>query len=122
MSPPRSHFRIRFPQAARPLLRVGADEYSILNLSESGASIVASGAARGWRSVVPVRVVFRDGVECQTTASVLRSEGGEMIVQFEKWIPLPVVIAEQRRLLQRYPKEALRDTSPEERKESRPSE
>lgn len=116
MSQPRSHFRIRFPQADRPRLYVGTNEYSVLNLSESGASLAAAGAPAGWRSVVPVRVVFRDGVECQTTASVLRAEAGELIIQFEKLLPLPVVIAEQRRLLQRYPKDALRDTSPEERK------
>lgn len=122
MSHPRSHFRIRFPQADRPRLSVGKDEYSVVNLSESGASLVAGGASQSWQSVVPVRLVFRDGVECQTTASVLRVEGSEMIIQFEKLIPQPMIIAEQRRLLQRYPKEALRDTSPEERKDSPPSE
>ncbi len=89
----------------------------MLNLSESGASLAAAGAASGWRSVASVRVVFRDGAECQTTASVLRCEAEELIIQFEKWIPLPVIVAEQRRLLQRYPKETLRDTSPEERKD-----
>lgn len=116
MNDSRNHFRIRFPQDQRPRLYADGVEYAVLNLSESGASVLASGAGAGWKSVVPVRVVLGDGTACETTASMLREMPRELIVRFEKWIPQSLIVAEQRRLIRLYPKDALRDSSPEERK------
>lgn len=118
MNHSRSHFRIRFPGPDRARLETPLGEFEVLDLSESGASVAPVVESSRWSSAVPVRVVFRDDASFDTTASMVRQEPDKLVLEFGKYIPQPMIIAEQRRLLALYPKETLRNGSFGERKSS----
>lgn len=118
MNPSRSHFRIRFPEPDRAHLETPLGEFDVLDLSESGASVSLRTESSRWNSTIPVRVVLRDNTTFATTASVVRQEPDKLVLEFGKYIPQSMIIAEQRRLLALYPKETLRNGSFGERKSS----
>lgn len=118
MTPSRNHYRIRFPRPDRARLETPLGEFEILDLSESGASISQRAESSRWNSTIPVRVVLRDEASFDTTASVVRQDADKLVLEFGKFLPQPMIIAEQRRLLGLYPKESLRDGSFGERKTS----
>ena len=106
----RRHFRLRFPFRERPAIVAGSAEFDILEISEEGGRIESSDdAATVFGKAVKVRVRFRDGAEVATAAYILRHDAGELVLKFTRPIALKVIVEEQRRLIQKYPKDALRE-------------
>lgn len=103
----RRHYRIRFPLSERPRLFAELSEYAVVELSESGASVVHVRGEPAIGQTTAVRVMLRGGVKFQARAKLLRQEEDRLILEFDKPVPFGLIIGEQTRLAAKYPKAAL---------------
>ena len=104
----RDHFRIVFPIEQRPSLTTELAAWNVIDLSENGAKVEVQletypCAAGEFEATIK----FRDGTAAPVKASVLRRSPEEMVLQFDKQIPYPLIMGEQRRLLKLFPRERL---------------
>lgn len=108
MADRRQYYRLTFPVAERPRLRLDGQEYDIVEMSEGGVTIElagrpAPGRGQSWSVVVQMA----DGVELAASGSVKRTEGSERLtLQFHELLPWKALVDEQRRLLARYPRKS----------------
>lgn len=104
----RDHFRIVFPIEQRPCLAAGLAQWDVIDLSEQGAKVeVQSESSLISRGAFEATIKFRDGKSTPVKASVQRREQEQVVLQFDEQIPYPVIMQEQRRLLQLFPRERL---------------
>jgi len=103
----RDYFRIPYPVTERPRLIVGASEFEIVDLSESGARIALEGEPQDGVESFAAIVRFQDGTTAKVIAAVQRREQGELVLRFADNLPYGIIAAQQRRLLQLYPRDAL---------------
>jgi len=108
MSQKRDHFRIVFPLGQRPCLAAGLAEWDVIDLSENGAKIAVNcGSSLSDRELFPATIRFHDGAAVAVTASVQRCENEQIVLQFAEPLSYSLIMAEQRRLLRLFPREAL---------------
>ena len=99
----REHFRIEFPSSERPSIIVNGRSHSVIDLSEQGIKV-------HWTNHdLPLIgnplygvVVFTDGSKVDIQGKVIRASGAIVIVNLTQGIPYPKMLAEQRRLIQKY--------------------
>ena len=100
----RAHYRLPYPHAERPTVRIEDRDYELSELSEGGAKILPGDAGAVPRDQTFAGVIrFRDGETVAIEGVVLRSEEEEMIVRFSSGVSMKHMVAEQIRLQQKYP-------------------
>src|SRR5436309_3499025 len=102
MSQQRDVFRIPFPVTERPRLIVGAREFDIVDLSESGARILLDNRQPPATGQFLALIQLSDGTHVRALASVQRQEDDQLVVCFAEQLPYQIIAAEQRRLLRLY--------------------
>src|SRR5438876_431527 len=107
MSQRRDYFRIRFPLTQRPRLVADSIELEVIELSENGARVVVNGNGV-LKGTAPfgATIRFKDGTAVKITAVMHRWKAKEAILRFSDNISYSIIVAEQRRLLQLFPREA----------------
>ncbi len=100
----RAYYRLRYPRAERPTVRIEDRDYEVSEVSERGARIVLTGACAVPRDQPFAGVLrFRDGETGSIEGVVLRSDEKEMVVGLSSGVSLKRMMAEQIRLRQKYP-------------------
>ena len=101
----RGHYRLWYPEAERPTVPTDDLDYLVADLSEWGSRILLGGS-RGLhqdeRWFVGA-VLFPDGEAVPMEGVVLRSTEKHMVVKLSKPISQKRIIAEQRRIREKYP-------------------
>jgi len=105
MSQKRDYFRVKFPVTQCPRLVAGSTELEIVELSENGARVAANCARMPGTDLFAATILLKDGTAAKVTASVLRWETEYAILRFEDKLSYSIIAAEQRRLLQLFPRE-----------------
>ena len=106
MSQKREYFRVKFPIAQRPCFIVGSLELEIIELSENGASVaVGSHSPLGDPGPFDAIIRFKDGNTANVTACVHRWEKDQAILRFPANLAYSIVMAQQRHLLQNFPRD-----------------
>ncbi len=100
----RTYYRLRYPGAERPTVRIEDRDYEVSEVSERGAKIVLAGAC-ALRLDQPFAGVlrFRDGETVSVEGVVQRFAGKEIVLNLSSGVSLKRMMAEQKRLLQKYP-------------------
>jgi hypothetical protein len=100
----RAHFRLPYPEVARPAFRVPGAVYAVTELSEVSARIVAP------RGELPATGDMLDGVitlpggrECPVEGVAVRGADNEALVWFSTGVSFKTMVEEQRRLLASHP-------------------
>ena len=106
METKRNYFRIDYPPSERPRLVIEGEEFSILNLSEQGLRFEPKGKSFALGSALRGSIRFSDGMSYLVRGLVARTQVGDVVVQLQQGIPLPRMLQEERRLIQRYGKKA----------------
>lgn len=99
----RAHFRLRYPDDARPLLCTEQGDFPICEISEGGLRIVLQAP----EARLPERLqgLIELGQErLAIEGRVLRRMGEELVLVLSQGVPLAVMLNEQRRLLRLYPR------------------
>ena len=100
----RAHYRLLYPQAERPTIRIEDRDYEVSEVSERGARILLAGVGAVHRDQSFAGVLrFRDGETVSVEGVVLRSDEKEMFVRFSSGVSMKRMMAEQIRLRQKYP-------------------
>jgi hypothetical protein len=100
----RQYFRLRYPLAAQPTLRVGGQTFAVTELSEGGMRIIAGPAGRiapEWNVRGELRLATGDTVPVE--GSVLRIDDAHVVVKLDRGPSYKDMLAEQRYVAQRYP-------------------
>lgn len=100
----RAHFRLPYPEVARPAFRVAGAVYSVTELSEVSARIVAPGGelpATG--DLLDGVIALPGGRECPVDGVAVRGADGEALVWFNTGVSFKTMLDEQRRLLATHP-------------------
>ena len=105
----REHYRLRYPVSARPRLIVNGTEFTVTEVSENGTRVLLEPDSTlhfdGGHEAI---FCFLDGTRITTSASLSRLADDEVVLKLSPPLPLSVIMAEQRYLLTRYPKESLK--------------
>ncbi len=102
----RQYFRIVFPVAQRPRLDVDGRRFTVLEMSEGGASLVVDATTPPhWDAPRSATITLADGTEIAAeTIAERRAAPGVLAVRFVELLPLSIITAEQRRLATLYPR------------------
>ncbi len=103
----RKHFRLEFPPAERPKLKVGKYELVVLDVSEGGCSAEVDQSVATAFAHVGIRVagvfVFADGEKIDVAGEVLRViSPGRLAIVFSKGPSFAKMMAEDRRIRSKY--------------------
>ncbi len=101
----RDFYRIQYPQADRPRLRIGALVSEVLNLSETGVRFVpAEGLELVMGAPVTAELGFHDGQAMLVAGHVhsVQSEPRIAALHFTSGVPAAKILQEQQILRQRY--------------------
>ena len=100
----RSHYRLEYPEAERPTVRIGSRGYEVSEISEGGAQILISSNEAGSlaRSFTGV-LTFKDGEVVPIAGDVIRATVTRLIVKLSKGVTLKQMLSEQIRLRKKYP-------------------
>lgn len=112
----RAFFRLRYPDAERPILLFDNMQFEVIEISESGVRIDLGGRQLETGRAVMGWVRFREHEANVVEGAVLRTEGQEGVVLLTRRISLKRMLDEQRRLFKLYPMffEKLENDSPTE--------
>jgi hypothetical protein len=100
----RQHFRLRYPLAAQPTLRVAGHSFAVTELSEGGMRIITGPAGRiapDWD--VRGELVLATGDTVPVDGYVLRIDDSYVVVKLMHGPSYKDMFAEQRYVAQRYP-------------------
>ena len=100
----RSLFRLRFPLEEQPLLITELEDYTVLELAEKSARLIANGTTLCSETWTPAVLKLKTGMEIPTTVKLSRTEDDQLIVFLGQNITQKSIITEQRRLLAKYGK------------------
>ena len=115
MAQQRRHYRIKYPAGQRPRMLIEDQELEVIEVSEGGARIATEiDPPERWQSPFPVTIVFKTGTQSTTQAVLIRQEPGQVVLRFTSGIPFSMIMAEQRRLADLFPREARRKDDAEE--------
>jgi hypothetical protein len=101
----RDFYRIQYPAADRPRLRIGALVSEVLNLSETGVRFEpAPGLALVVGSSVSAELRFHDGQQLAISGRVhsVQLEPRIAVLQLSSGVPAAKILQEQQLLRQRY--------------------
>ena len=101
----RNVYRIEYFNAAdRPQMSWNNRKFEIKELSEEAIQIEVSGWDSAFRpgESVAGSVQFPGGESFIVTGEILRVSGSDLVIRFKKNFPLRKIMAEQRRLIQKY--------------------
>jgi len=100
----REFYRLWYPVAERPSLRIGDQEFDVSEVSEAGARIViASQVVLGEADGFTGTITFRSGERESVEGTILRSSENEIVANLTSGISLKRMMAEQIRIRQKYP-------------------
>ena len=100
----RGHYRLRYPEAERPTVRINDLDYLVADLSEEGARILLTGSPGLHQDErFAGAVLFPDGEAVPIEGVVLRSTEKHMVMKLSKAISQKRMMAEQRRVREKYP-------------------
>ena len=105
MANQRTHFRLEYPQAERPRLKLPKEEFEIVDLSEKGLKFDCGPRFKpAAGTVIKGTVVFKDGKTCDIVGSVLRliADKNHCVLTLSKGIPLAKMMEEQRLMIQKF--------------------
>lgn len=97
----RNHFRLPYPPNAGPVLKLGTQEFRVLELSEQGLR-VATESRLPQNNHISGALRFDDGEEIEIEGTMARTHAFT-VVKLTRGIGLPRMLAEQRRILAEYP-------------------
>jgi PilZ domain len=100
----RQHFRLRYPLAAQPTLRVAGHAFAVTELSEGGMRIISGPAGRlapSWD--VHGELLLATGDTVPVDGIVLRIDDAHVVVKLLRGPSYKEMLAEQRYVAQRYP-------------------
>ena len=103
----RTHFRVVYPEQARPtfLPADGRASMPVLDCSEGGLRIELGASQRppAMKQEMSGRLQLRDGQEVAVQGSVVRVQGREVCLKLDRpGLPLSVIFSEQRFLRTRF--------------------
>ena len=101
----RDHFRINYPNGARPTITIAGQELTIVDLSEAGVKYALGLTPRPDKGKTVIGVVrFRDGTKIRVEGTVVRSsaEDRTCILHLSKGIPLSKMMEEQRYIIRNF--------------------
>jgi len=108
----RSHYRIQYPVVDRPTLDLKrAGQFSIMNVSERGISLVTSEPHLDVGYEIKGVVRFKSGNTAAIEGKVLRTNDTQVVLLLDVGVSLPTIMEEQRWLLQKYNTLSLSDIS-----------
>jgi hypothetical protein len=99
----RAYYRLRYPEAERPTMRIGDQNYAVTEISQAGVRILLTGnfpVEPGQPFTGSLR--FRDGETVLVRGAVLRIGEREAALQVLAGVSARRMMAEQRRLLRNY--------------------
>lgn len=99
----RAFYRLRYPEAERPVARAANGPLVVAELSEGGARLLVTDGEPAVGSGVVGYVVFGDRGADRIEGTVLRHNAGEAVLRLTLGVPLRRMIAEQKRLLGLFP-------------------
>ena len=101
----RDHFRINYPEGARPTIIIAGQELTIIDLSEAGVKFAIGLTPRPAKGQTMMGIVrFRDGTKIRVEGTVVRSsaEDRTCILNLSKGIPLSKMMEEQRYIIRNF--------------------
>lgn len=100
----RQHYRIRYPLACRPRLKILDHICEVIDISEHGIRFV-SGKVYGLQPEMAVEAVitFNDGESLRFGGKILRIDENVAVMYLSESIPFRRIVAEQRYLKEEYP-------------------
>ncbi len=100
----RAHFRLPYPEVARPVFRVAGAVYAVTELSEVSARIVApAGNLPATGDMLDGVICLPGGRDCPVDGVAVRGVDGEALVWFSTGVSFKTMLDEQRRLLASHP-------------------
>jgi len=100
----RRYHRLRYPEADRPSVRFDKKEFPVSEISEKGTKIVLpAGCSLEQHQPFTGILWFQDGVNILIRGVVQRCDKEGVAVKLSKGISVQRMIAEQSRLLEKYP-------------------
>ncbi|MGZ0172224.1 MAG: PilZ domain-containing protein [Planctomycetales bacterium] len=100
----REFYRLWYPVAERPKLRIGDQEFDVSEVSEAGARIVISApVGLSDSEAFTGTIKFRTGETDSGEGKILRSSENEIVAELTTGISLKRMMAEQIRIRQKYP-------------------
>jgi hypothetical protein len=103
----REYFRISYPKGGGPKLISGGVTYPVMNLSEQGLLLALPGRKTEMYTTGTVfsgSITFHDNESFLIIGTITRVSEDSIAVNLRKSIPLRIIMAEQRRLIQYFPK------------------
>ncbi len=99
----RAHFRLRYPDPERPALVTDEGSHTVCEVSEGGLRFL-SPKGSSWSCNTPIAGLLELPEHALAIEGrVLRVEGEEVIVALSEGVDLPTMVAEQKRLIRKYP-------------------
>ena len=95
----RGYFRLRYPEADRPLLLFGSLSVHVVELSETGMRVLGEHEPLWPGADFAARLRFSDGVVIGVNGTVLRREAEVTVLKFRTGVPFRQMLGEQRRVL-----------------------
>ncbi len=102
----REHYRIRYPLACRPILKIGYAKYEVMDISEKGVKFNFS----AYRMAPPgtqinAYITFHDGRSLKIEGELIRVNRNfaTAILKLKESIPWKRILNEQRFLKEKYP-------------------
>lgn len=100
----RAYFRLWYPQADRPTLTIGDQEFVVSEISEEGARIVLSGPFdHDHEEPFSGILRFSNGESDTIEGVVLRASESELVANLKPGVTLKRMMSEQIRMRQKYP-------------------
>jgi len=99
----RAYYRVCYPRAARPILKIGSDCYEVIELSEGGLRFDHRDRSLEDDTEVQGIICFPDGEQQEIEGAVIRRYGSETAVMLTRGITFGRIIQEQRHVLSTYP-------------------
>lgn len=99
----REYYRVAYPTSLRPRLEVLDHQFDVVDVSERGLRFrLGKAAAPEPGNEVQGTLQFRRGDTVPIRGVVVRIDDGEVATRLDEGIPLRVIMAEQRFLLDRH--------------------
>lgn len=86
-------------------MSVNGSTCRIIELSEGGGRVLVSDANAAWFNGSEVTIAFQCGDTATSEATLVRTDGDQIVIRFSPPIPLPIIIEEQRLLIIQFPKD-----------------
>ncbi len=100
----REHFRITYPIACRPALRLLNCVYEVIDVSEHGVRFSGNKINQLVAEMeVPATITFNDGSSLKINGRILRVDEKVVVMYIPESIPFVKIVAEQRFIKMNYP-------------------